>query len=227
MRERNKPNISLGQYNSGLHSPKRLEALDHTPDSALQDGFTYSLRGGVISVIPSWFQTAKKCHKSFSTGSLALCWTSKLTNLAFPLRLSVWVGRALRCGVPGPVQISEDPGLTQPRCKKRSMTQCHPERQLTSYSFSQISWNAAKILNTTVSKLKKNTAYKASRFNRIILIWNSTNMWSLRIYFYMPVHICHDRHIVHLLWIILHFASKTKNVFKVFFIPLLKIDIVM
>ncbi len=69
----NKPNISLGQCNSGLHSPKRLEALDHTPDSTLQDGFTYSLRGGVISVITSWFQTAKKCHKSFSTGSLALC----------------------------------------------------------------------------------------------------------------------------------------------------------
>ncbi len=148
--ERNKPIISLGQCNSSLHNPKSLEA--HTLDSTLQDGFTYSLHGGVISVIPSWFQTAKKCHKSFSTGCLALCWTSKLTNLAFPLRLSVWVDRALRCGVPGPVQISEDPGLTQPRCKKRSMTQCHPERHLTSYSFSQITWNTAKILNTTVSK---------------------------------------------------------------------------
>ncbi len=167
---------------------------------------------GVISVIPSWFQTAKKCHKSFSTGSLALSWTSKLTNLAFPLRLSVWVDRALRCGVPGPVQISEDPGLTQPRCKKRSMTQCHPERQLTSYSFSQITWNAAN---------KYKNPYKVSRFYGIILIWNPTDMWSLRIYLYMPIYISHDRHIVHLLWIILHFASKTKIVF---FITLWKID---
>lgn len=179
------------QQLSLLHSPERLEAVDHTPDSTLQDGFTNSLSVGVICVIPSWFQTAKKCHKSFSTGSLTLCWTSKLTNLAFPLRLSVWVGRALRCGVPGPVQISADPGLTQPRCKKRSMTQCHPEHQLTSYSFSRITWNAAKVLNATISKLQNNILLiKQARFDGITFIWNSTDLWSLRIYFYRTNHIC-------------------------------------
>lgn len=56
------------QQRSLLHDPKRLEAPDHTPDLTLQDGFEYSLSIAVISVIPSWIQAAKVCHKSFSMG---------------------------------------------------------------------------------------------------------------------------------------------------------------